>query len=138
MPLETPRIISGWAAFSASAATSLAPAVNADSTFFTKVRMRLTRDLLTSARRSFRRMRFLAWGVFAIGETLELSVPVRRSDGRDRVAARRLPRVRKARSLLRCGLWVNAVFCAPHRKPPVADGGRRPATCGYRWHLPHQ
>src|SRR3546814_3310916 len=30
--------------------------------------MRLTRDLLTSARRSFRRMRFLAWGVFAIGE----------------------------------------------------------------------
>src|SRR3546814_16437405 len=68
-PLDAPRIISGWAAFSASAASSLLPAVIADSTFLTKVRIRLTRDLLTSARRSFRRVRFLALCVFAIGKT---------------------------------------------------------------------
>src|SRR3546814_8655174 len=57
--------ISAW---SSDVCSSDLPAVIADSTFLTKVRIRLTRDLLTSARRSFRRMRFLAWGVFAIGK----------------------------------------------------------------------
>jgi tRNA A37 N6-isopentenylltransferase MiaA len=38
----------------------------ADSTFFTKVRIRLTRLPLISARRSLRRMRFFACGVFAM------------------------------------------------------------------------
>ena len=49
---------------------SLSPAASADSTCLTKVRMRLTRAPLISARLALRRMRFFACGVFAIFECL--------------------------------------------------------------------
>mgnify|MGYP007022536709 CR=1 FL=1 len=54
------------AARNAAVAASLSPPAMAASTFFTKVRMRPMRLPLISARRSLRRMRFLACGVFAI------------------------------------------------------------------------
>src|SRR3546814_1432804 len=102
--------ISAW---SSDVCSSDLPAVIADSTFLTKVRIRLTRDLLTSARRSFRRMRFLAWGVFAIGKPsnfLCLSVV----DGRNIGCGHGLPRVRKARSLPSDGRAVNRLRSAEH------------------------
>src|SRR5690606_28435933 len=65
-PRATPRASSGWAALSASAAADLSPPAIAVSTFFTKLRMRLMRAPLISARFSLRRMRFLACGVLAM------------------------------------------------------------------------
>src|SRR4051812_33502310 len=45
-PRETPRAISGWTAFRASAASAFLPDAIADSTCLMKVRMRLTREWL--------------------------------------------------------------------------------------------
>ena len=52
MPLVTPRWSSGCAAVKASRAAALSPLAIASSTFLTKVRIRLTRALLTAVRRS--------------------------------------------------------------------------------------
>src|SRR6476659_3694041 len=65
-PRATPRAISGWTALRASAASAFLPDAIADSTCLMKVRMRLTREWLIVWRLAFRRMRFLACGVFAI------------------------------------------------------------------------
>src|SRR6185503_8149018 len=65
-PRATPRAISGWTCFNASAASVFLPDSIADSTALMKVRMRLTREWLMVARVALRRMRFLACGVFAI------------------------------------------------------------------------
>src|SRR4051812_17911934 len=69
-PFETPRASSGWTLRIAASACSLSPAAIAASTCLTKVRIRLTRAPLISARRSLRRIRFFACGVFAIGNCL--------------------------------------------------------------------
>src|SRR5690606_38753730 len=73
-PLATARAISGCAALSAAAAASLSPAAPAASTFFTSVRMRDTRFLLTIVRAVLRRMRFFACGVLAINSSKIQSV----------------------------------------------------------------
>src|SRR5438552_1474667 len=59
-PFETPRCISGWAAMKAVFAAALSPLAIASSTFLTKVRMRLSRALLTSVRFKVWRLRFSA------------------------------------------------------------------------------
>jgi len=59
-PPRTPRAISGWAARRAAWAAVLSPLAIASSTAFTKVRMRPMRAPLITARRAFRRIRFLA------------------------------------------------------------------------------
>src|SRR5690242_13101884 len=59
-------MISGWAAFRASAAADLSPEAIASSTLRRKVRIRERRVLLTSVRRAILRVAFLADVVLAI------------------------------------------------------------------------
>ena len=65
-PFDTPRISSGCASFNAVCAAPLSPEAMAVSTRFKKVRMRLIRLLLISARFALRRIRFFADLWFAI------------------------------------------------------------------------
>ena len=59
-PARAPRCSSGCAVLRASCATVLSPVPMANSTALMKVRTRLSRDRLISARRALRRIRFLA------------------------------------------------------------------------------
>jgi hypothetical protein len=69
-PRATPRAISGWTRFKASAASFFFPAAIADSTVRMKLRTRLIREWLMVSRLALRRIRFLACGVFAMNSSL--------------------------------------------------------------------
>src|SRR6478735_11637636 len=67
MPFWAARIISGSAARKAAAASVWLPEASASSTFRTKVRTRLRRDLLIAVRFAILRVIFLADTVLAMG-----------------------------------------------------------------------
>ena len=66
-------MISGWAAFSASAAAAWSPVAIASSTLRTKVRIRERRALLISARRSACSARFFDDGELAMSSGVPVS-----------------------------------------------------------------
>ena len=72
-PFVAPRMISGWAAFSAAFAASASPDAMASSTLRMKVLMRLRRAVLTAVRRSIWRTRFFADGELAMMIPLSVS-----------------------------------------------------------------
>src|SRR5882757_3996582 len=66
-PLETPRMISGSAAFKAARAAVLSPDVMASSTLRIKPRTRVLRDVLMAVRLAVVRTRFLAEAILGMG-----------------------------------------------------------------------
>src|SRR5690606_8533710 len=70
-PFVAARIISGWAALRAAAATVWSPAAIASSTLRMKLRTRERRDLLTRVRAAILRVAFFAESVLAIDASLQ-------------------------------------------------------------------
>src|SRR5450631_2760373 len=66
-PLETPRMISGSAAFRAARAAFLSPEVMASSTLRIKPRTRVLRDVLMAVRLAVVRTRFLEEAILGMG-----------------------------------------------------------------------
>src|SRR5471030_3346403 len=67
MPLETPRMISGSAAFRAARAAFLSPEAMASSTLRIKPRTRVLRDVLMAVRLAVVRTRFLEEAILGMG-----------------------------------------------------------------------
>src|SRR3982751_772336 len=86
----------------AVSAVALSPASIAASTCLTKVRMRLTRLRLIAARRSLRRMRFFACGVFAI---VEVPLYAQEKRARSRGRTRSAPPLREAVRKVNYARW---------------------------------
>src|SRR3546814_20494713 len=83
--------------------TTLVRSATADSTFFTSVRMRDTRFLLTFVRAVLRRMRFFACGVLAINSS-SLS---NGQQGRSTASTEQPNRARSSESMSRSGRFKN-------------------------------
>ena len=119
-PCETLRMISGWAAFSASAAAAWSPVAIASSTLRTKVRIRERRALLISARRSACSARFLDDGELA----MSVGVPVSRRESQAASLATASARVNR-QSAGRAAIFRGTAACASRRRPPCPRPGPR-------------